>query len=93
MAQLYKADGTIEEFPEPANGTDYTLEEMRAAIGGGWIEALGLTEGRLMIIDEEGKLKELSRNEPATLLWREMHSSIVDYISGDALVIEASQMR
>ena len=29
MAQLYRANGTIEEYPEPANGTDYTLEEMK----------------------------------------------------------------
>lgn len=31
MAQLYRTDGTTEVYPEPADGTAYTLEQLRAA--------------------------------------------------------------
>ena len=90
MAQLYKADVTIEEFPEPANGTDYSLEEMRAAIGGGWIETVQTKDGRVMVVDEEGKLKGFPRNEAATALYRYGDQ---DPIVGDALVFAEGQIR
>jgi len=90
MAQLYRTNGTIEEYPEPANGTDYTLEEMQAAIGGGYVQILATIDGRIMIVDEEGKLKGFSRNEAAS---REVILFAGDYISGDALVCEKSQIQ
>ena len=90
MAQHYKADGTIEEFPEPANGTDYTLEEVREAIGGGWVQ-IGLTkDGRVMAVDEEGNMKGLLHNEPATALYQ--YGDQVPIV-GDVLVFEPSQIR
>lgn len=93
MAQLYRPNGTIEDYPPPANGRDYKVEEMRAAIGGGWFEILVLLDGLIMVVDEEGNLKDLPPNTAATLLWRQTHSSLLDFIVGDALVCKKSEVR
>lgn len=42
-----------------------TLEELQAAVGG-YIEVVTLSDGNLMIIDEEGKLKHKEPNHVAT---------------------------
>ena len=89
MATLYRADGRIEDYPAPANGTDYQLEELQAAIGGGWIEIAHTKDGRLMVIDEEGKLKRLPVSAAATVLYI---YGAQDPICGDALVCEDSQI-
>ena len=52
MAQLYRANGEIEDYPEPANGAHYSLEEMKQAIGSGYIQIVGTNDSRLMVIDE-----------------------------------------
>ena len=66
---------------------------MRSATGGGWIEISHLSDGRLMVFDEEGKLKDLPHNDAATLLWRQGRlRGDRDYIVGDALVCEESQI-
>ncbi len=90
MAQLYKADGTIEEFPEPANGRHYTLQEVRDAIGGGYIQLCNTKDGRQMAVDEDGKPKGFPANEAATELYEFGEQ---DPIVGDALVFEFSQFR
>lgn len=90
MAQLYRADGTVEDFPEPANGTDYALQEMRTAIGGGYIQIVETRDGRMMVIDEEGKLKQMRLNVAATELY--IHGA-ADPIAGDALVCDPGQIK
>lgn len=91
MAQLHRTNGAIEEYPAPANGKDYTLQELRDAIGGGYIEILPLSDGRLMVIDEEGKPKTLPGNAQATNLYRQGRDTM-DFIVGDALVCEKDQI-
>lgn len=69
MANLFRANGSVEEYPDPANGTDYMLTELVNAIGGGEIELFRPRDGRFMVIDDEGKRNGLHRNERATQLF------------------------
>jgi hypothetical protein len=89
MAQVYKADGTVEDYPEPANGSTYNLEELKRAIGGGWIQIVATRDRRLMVVDEEGKLKHMPLNVTATRLY--IYGD-VDPIVGDALVCDPNQI-
>ncbi len=85
MATLYRPDGTAKEYPPPTDGFSYSLAELKAAIGGGHLEFLGLGDGRLMVFDEEGKLKGFPINEAATLL-AQPRLGPGDYLVGDVLV-------
>lgn len=40
---------------QPANGSDFTLEEMQAIVGG-YIELVELDGSTTMVVNEEGKL-------------------------------------
>lgn len=86
-SKIIHADGT-ERPLAPANGTDFTLEELKEAIGGGHIEIVWLDGTReLMVCDEEGKLKSLAPNSRATLLARSQRAiESHDYVCGDVLV-------
>lgn len=94
MAQIIRTDGTV-QANQPASEDGYTLAELRAAIGGGYIDILHLQDGRLMIVDEEGKLKDLPVNAQATELWRqgrEGRAAAAGQILGDALVCTTDEI-
>lgn len=82
---IIRADGTMQEYL-PADGQHYTLEELQQAIGGGYIEIVHTWDGRLMVVDEEGKLKGFPVNAQGTQLY--IHN-VVDHIVGDVLVCES----
>jgi hypothetical protein len=65
---------------KPKNGKDFSLEELYEFTNGGPIEIVYLRDGRLMILNEEGKLKRLPVNLRATQLYGN------DTIVGDVLV-------
>jgi hypothetical protein len=69
----------VETVVTPKNGTDFSLKECQASVGG-YIETVPTWDGRLMILNEEGKLKGLPRNAKATALFR------YDVIVGPVLV-------
>ena len=75
MATILYADGRQEER-QPENGIHFRLNELQAIIGG-LIELVSTREGQIMVINEEGKLIGLPRNEQAT--------SLIDYPSPDEL--------
>ena len=81
---IIRVDGTQEEYL-PADGRHYTLEELKKAIGGGYIEIVHTKDDRLMVLDEEGKLKGFPVNPVATGLYRYGYQ---DPIVGDVLVCE-----
>jgi hypothetical protein len=83
MATLYMTDGRTKEV-RPSNGVHWTLEELQGFVGG-YIELVSTIDGRFMVINEEGKLKELELNIPATRLY--IHGRR-DVILGDALVVD-----
>jgi hypothetical protein len=87
MAQIIKANGEVVEI-QPQNGTDFQLSEMREAIGGGYIEITHTKENKLMIVDEEGKIKQFPFNPKAT----SMHK-YNDIIVGDVIICELDQVQ
>lgn len=62
---------------------------MKRAIGGGYIQIVATTDGRLMVVDEEGKLKGMRLNMAATELYV---YGAADPIVGDALVCDHGQI-
>ena len=74
-------DGTVETFE------DTSLESMQQAVGG-CIEIIRFgSQEQLMVLDEEGKLKNKPINKVATLL-----ANIHDYIVGDVLIAEDGEI-
>ena len=82
--EIIHVDGTPEPYPH-ANGKQYTPEELQKAIGGGYIEIVHTRDGRLMVIDEEGKLKGFPVNRVAAALY--VYGDR-DPIVGDVLVCD-----
>ena len=89
MAIVIKADGTRKEV-QPKNGTDFSLEELKGFVGG-FIEIVWLGDGRIMVVNEEGKLIGLPLNEAASLIY--IHSGRIDTIIGDVLVCDESEVK
>ena len=81
---LLHADGRVTPYP-PAACQCYTIQELRSAIGGGWFQIVRTWDDRLMVLDEEGKLKGFPVNEPAT----DLYQFAGDPIVGDVLVCES----
>ena len=87
MTEIIKTDGTRQPV-QPANGSDFTLEEMQAIVGG-YIELVELT----MVVNEEGKFIPLSLNLEASRIFRAHHPASKDFIVGDVLVCNNNQIR
>ena len=90
MAELIKTDGSITEIT-PANGKTFTYDELKGFING-WLEFIYLPNGDPIILDEEGKLKQLPRNERATLMARTCGISEDDFLVGDVLVCSKEEV-
>lgn len=87
-ACIVKTDGSITEL-KPLNGTDFTLEEMQGVVGG-YIEVVGtMDESRVMVLNEEGKLKKLPLNSKATAIY----PNLADIIVGDVLVCKRGMIK
>ncbi len=66
MATVLYPDGTSREV-SPANGTDFQLDELRAIVEG-HIEIIPTRDGCILVLNEEGKLLDLPRNDQAGAL-------------------------
>ena len=64
-----------------------TLKEAQEFVGG-YIEAITFPNDDLLIINEDGKEKELPYNSDASEVWVS-HYGMTDAIVGDALLIKA----
>jgi hypothetical protein len=82
---LYRADGT-QETVAPKNKKYFRLAELQALVGG-YIEMVFLNDGRIMVVNEEGKIDGLPVNVRATEIIRRCGRE--DAIVGDALVCES----
>ena len=89
MAHIIKTTGEVVEV-SPKNGKDFSLEELKAIVGG-WIEVVSLHDGRLIVCDEEGKLKGKDRNHKATDLYR-LTLLTNDFLVGDVLVCNDNEI-
>ena len=87
MAQLIKVNGeTIDITPD--NETNFTLKELQKYVGG-IIQIVSTKKGRLMVINEEGKLFNLQKNNIATGLYEYGEEDIV---VGDVVIIDKDQI-
>ena len=68
----------------PANGHDFKLEELQAVVGGN-IETVYLKDGRMMIVNEEGIIRNLPFNGAATFAAQQP-------IVGDVIIIERDEI-
>lgn len=91
MAQIIKSNGQVIETT-PKNGTDFSLEELQTIVGG-WIEIVNLRDGRLLCLDEEGKLKGKELNPVATDIYHQaLPLCRKDFIVGDVLLCDEDQI-
>ena len=90
MAQIIKTNGQVIETA-PKNGTDFQLEELKSIVGG-YIEIVNLRDGRLICLNEEGKLYNLPYNNKATDIFRAAFRTN-DFIVGDVLVCKEDEIQ
>lgn len=88
-AKIIYTDKGAEDYT-PKNGTTFELEEMQKIIGG-YVEPIRLNDGRMIIVDEDGKSKDKAVNIPATNILRRDHYT-TDYIVGNAIVCDADMI-
>ena len=88
-AKIIYTDKEAEEYT-PKNGKTFALTEMQEIIGG-YIEPIRLNDGRMIIVDEDGKSKDKAVNIPATNILRRDHFT-TDYIVGTAIVCDADMI-
>lgn len=90
MAQIIKSNGETKTV-EPKNGTDFKLEELQAIVGG-YIQIACLRDDEIMVMDDEGKLKEKDLNLQASLRYRR-DVNPYDSIVGDVLICKTNQVK
>lgn len=93
--KIIRALTGIEEEVQPQSSDTFELEELQKAVGG-YIEIhpIGyLSNGTPMhmVINEEGKLKNLPVNGKATEIWWQIYGP-TDTIVGDVLVCRGDQL-
>ena len=79
-----------DEHYTPKNGKTFELTEMQEIVGG-YVEPIRLNDGRMIIVDEDGKSKDKAVNIPATNILRRDHYT-TDYIVGTAIVCDADMI-
>ena len=88
-AKIIYTDKEAEDYT-PKNGKTFALTEMQEIVGG-YIEPIRLNDGRMIIVDEDGKSKGKAVNIPATNIMRRDHYT-TDYIVGTAIVCDADMV-
>ena len=88
-AKIIYTDKEAEDYT-PKNGKTFALTEMQEIVDG-CIEIIRLNDGRVIIVDEEGKSKNKAVNIPATNILRRDHYT-TDYIVGTAIVCDADMI-
>lgn len=97
MGKYYKlhslGDGvaayTVEDI-QPANGTDYELEELQGYVDG-LIEIVPLTDGEIMVVNEEGYINDLPLNPLATAIFQNATGND-SYIFGNVVVCRDNEV-
>ena len=76
----------------PANGSDYTLEELQESVGGN-IEIIDISPKVIMVVNEDGK-HILPPNGMATVIARVQKAIFPnDYIAGNALMCPSEMVK
>jgi len=87
MARLYKVDGTTVDV-EPKNGKDFSCEELQAFVGG-FFEVVPVLGSKYLIVNENGRMMNLARNERMSAL---MFGEIIGDVVGDALLCDRCEI-
>lgn len=69
-AILIKTDGTVQEV-KPKNSNDFQLDELYELLDCNMVELVKLSDGRIMIADEDGKHEDAIINREATALYQQ----------------------
>lgn len=93
-AYVLYADGRSNEV-SPANGTDFSLEEMQKIVGGNIEICECHDSSMILVINEEGKLEGLDFNYDATLKYKyaKVNGKLVDVIVGDVLYCPSEMVK
>lgn len=91
-AILFEATGRAQGVL-PANGTDFSLEELQGFVGG-YIEVVHITENVIMVVNEDGKAQRLEPNSAATVLAKALGAiAMNDFIVGNALMCPSDMVK
>lgn len=96
MAQLLRFDGTKDEVKPADSSSGFNLQELYILLGCQTVEAIYLDDGRVMVIDEEGKLRRdfrERRNEEGTRLLEISGGIPGDFITGHALICSMQEFQ
>ena len=86
MAQIIKTTGEI-KYTTPKNGTDFSAEELHEIVGGFFeIFRLSGAPGKILVVDEEGRLKNKPINELASIFYGRV-------IVGDVLMCDRNEVK
>lgn len=88
-AKIIYTDKEAEDYT-PKNGKTFEFDELKGIVDG-YIEIVRLNDGRMIIVDEDGKSKDKEVNIPATNILRRDHFT-TDYIVGTAIVCDADMV-
>jgi hypothetical protein len=88
MALLLLPSGESRQITS-AQGKAFSVDELQHLVGG-WIEMVKLPDGRLMCVNEDGKVRNLAYNQQATKLARPRLRP-GDYIVGAAVVMTRTE--
>ena len=88
-AKIIYTDKEAEDYT-PKNGKTFELTEMQEIVGG-YVEPIRLNDGRVIIVDSQGKALNKAVNIPATNILRHDHFT-TDYIVGTAIVCDADMI-
>ena len=98
MAQIIKTNGEVIET-QPKNGTDFSLEELQAIVehkvgnvSYHYIEIINLRDGRIMVINDEGKLIGCEMNRKATYIFMQSFGAF-DIVVGNVLLCNDNEVR
>ncbi len=74
----------------PMNGKHYTLRELQSYVGG-CIETITFSNGKMLVVDEEGKFKNKLPNHIASgwMIADGYHT----WIAGDAMLIDPDHLK
>lgn len=97
MAKIIKTTGEVIEV-SPKNGKTFELEELQAVVehkvgdvSFHYIEIVYLRDGRLMVVNEEGKLIGAPVNNKATDIFIESFG-VFDIVCGNVLVCDDNEI-
>ena len=88
-AKIIYTDKEAEDYT-PKNGKTFGLTEMYGIVEG-YIDIIRLNDGRVIIVDSQGKALNKAVNIPATNILRRDHFT-TDYIVGTAIVCDADMV-